>query len=166
YRDVVFTTLRETVFTSQIPDATDYTDGAGVNYELGTVFTSGVAGNIMAIRFWKSGNETGTHTGHIWTANGQLLASVTFANETASGWQQQALTTPQPIAANTQYVVSVNTGNTFYKAKNGELANPITNVDLSTVVGNNIFFGQPGQFPTNTWQHTNYYRDVVFTPIH
>src|SRR5262249_11385163 len=73
----------ETLFTTQTPVMANASDGASVNYELGTVFTSGVAGNITAIRFWKASNETGPHTGHVWTVNGQqLLASVTFTNET------------------------------------------------------------------------------------
>ena len=69
-----------------------------MNYELGTAFTSDITGQITAVRFWKASNETGTHTGRIWSSTGTLLASVVFANETASGWQQQALTTPLAIA--------------------------------------------------------------------
>src|SRR5207248_3341192 len=115
-------------------------------------------------RFWKAANESGTHTGHLWTAAGTLLATVTFANETNSGWQQQAFTSPVQISANTQYVVSVNTGNSFYVATNGGLASVITNMDLSSVVGNDGLYGSPGAFPKNTFQNSNYFRDVVFFP--
>ena len=165
FRDVVFTPLvNETIFTTQAPALTAASDGSTTNYELGTVFTSAVAGNIIAIRFWKSSSESGTHTGNVWSSTGQLLATATFANETASGWQQQALAAPLAIVANTQYVASVNTGNSFYVATNSGLASVITNLDLSTVVGNNGLFGSPGTFPANTYQNTNYFRDVVFTP--
>jgi hypothetical protein len=92
----------------------DWNDG--INYEQGTVFSSATAGNIMAIRFWKASNETGTHFGHLWTADGQLLATVAFENESASGWQQQNLPTPVAVDANSQYVVSVNTGDGYYVA--------------------------------------------------
>jgi hypothetical protein len=92
------------------------------------------------------------------------LASVTFSGETASGWQQQNLTTPLSILANTQYVVSVNTGNNYYVATSGGLASSVVNGDLSTVVGNNGVYGSPGQFPTNSYNHGNYFRDVVFAP--
>ena len=51
-------------------------DGAAVNYELGTIFRSSTAGQITSIRFWKDVNETGAHTGHIWSSTGTLLASV------------------------------------------------------------------------------------------
>ena len=104
----------ETIFTTQTPAVTGTSDGAAAVHELGTTFTSDVAGQITAIRFWKSSSETGTHTGHIWSATGTQLASVTFTNETASGWQQMSLPTPLAIAGNTSYVVSVNTGNSFY----------------------------------------------------
>jgi hypothetical protein len=65
-----------------------------------------VAGNITDIRFYKGTENTGTHVGHLWDSTGGLLATVTFANETATGWQQAALSTPVAITANTTYVVS------------------------------------------------------------
>jgi Domain of unknown function (DUF4082) len=152
----------QTIFTTQTPVLLNQSDGSAANYELGTVFTSSAAGNITAIRFWKASNETGVHTGNLWTASGQLLASVTFSNETASGWQQQDLSNPVPVTAGVQYVVSVNTGNTYYVDTVGGLASQITNGNLSSVVGSNGLFGPPGQFPTSTYQNSNYFRDVVF----
>ena len=154
----------QTLFTTQTPALVGQSDGAGVNYELGTLLQSNTAGQITAIRFWKDANETGTHTGHIWSSTGTLLASVTFANETASGWQQQALTTSLAIAANTTYVVSVNTGNTYYVTTNSGMASQVTNGNLSSVVGNNGVYGSTGTFPTNSWQNSNYFRDIVFVP--
>ena len=62
--------------------------------ELGVRFRSDLSGSITAIRFYKGPANTGTHTGHLWTNTGTLLASVTFAGETASGWQQVTLPTP------------------------------------------------------------------------
>jgi hypothetical protein len=157
-------TIGETLFTTQTPATPNDTDGPGINYELGTVFSSDISGSITAIRFWKSSNETGTHTGNLWTSTGQLLASVTFANETASGWQQQSLATPLTITANTQYVVSVNTANAFYADTQSGLASTVVNNDLVSVVGNNGLYGSPGVFPTNTFSNTNYFRDAVFVP--
>jgi uncharacterized protein (DUF58 family) len=154
----------ETLLTTQAPQLTNVSDGSSANYELGAKFTSAVAGHINAIRFWKSSRETGTHVGHIWTATGQLLASATFASETTSGWQQQSLASPLAVNANTVYVVTVNTGNTYYVVTDTGFASKIVDHDLSSVVGNNGVFGQPGKFPTSTWESSNYFRDVVFTP--
>jgi len=158
------TAQTQTLFTSQIPALLHQSDGANVNYELGTSFQSTVNGKIIAIRFWKAAGETGTHTGRLWSATGQLLASVTFVDETSSGWQQQALATSLAIAANTTYVVSVNTRNTFYVATGGGLASQVVSGNLLSVVGNNGLYGSPAQFPTNSWQNSNYFRDIAFVP--
>ena len=154
-----------TVLTTQVPALADASDG-GVSYELGMKFQSAVAGSITAVRHWKSPSETGSHVGRIWTATGTLLATVTFSNETASGWQQQALTTPLSIQPNTTYVVSVNV-NSYFPDTYDELATPIVNGNLSSIAdGNNGVHGaagSPGTFPTNSYRNSNYYRDIVFT---
>ncbi len=158
------TATAQTLFTSQTPVSVNQSDGASTNYELGTLLQSNTAGQITAVRFWKDSKETGTHTGHIWSSTGTLLATVTFAGETASGWQQQALTTPLTITANTTYVVSVNTGATYYVVTTSGLASQIVNANLSSVVGANGVYGATGAFPTNSYSASNYFRDVVFTP--
>lgn len=155
----------QSVFTTQIPAWTGITDGAGKNYELGMAFQSAVAGQITAIKFWKDAKETGTHTGHLWSSSGALLATVTFANETASGWQTQALTTPVNITANTTYITSVNTGNAYYVMTSAGLQTSVVNQNLSTIVGTNGRNGPVGKFPTfGAYQSGNYFRDVVFVP--
>jgi hypothetical protein len=160
FRDIVFSP-DPTLFTTQTPALPSVHVGP---YELGTKFTSNISGSITAIRFWKSSSETGQHIGRIWSASGQLLASVTFASETASGWQQQSLASPLAIAANTVYVVSVNSGsNAYYAATTTGLATQVINQNLSTVLGNNGVYGPVGQFPTNTYSQSNYFRDIVFS---
>jgi hypothetical protein len=157
------TSSSASIFTTQTPVSVNLSDGPTTNYELGTLFQSSIAGQITAIRFWKASNETGTHTGHIWSAGGTLLATAAFSGETASGWQQVSLSPPLSIATNMTYVVSVNTGATFYVATDNGLASSVVNGPLSTVVGNNGVYGSPGAFPTNTYLSSNYFRDVVLT---
>jgi hypothetical protein len=152
----------QTLFTTQVPAVTNVTDGQ--NEELGTVFTSITAGQITGIRFWKGSSEVGTHVGKIWSGTGQLLVSVTFTSETASGWQQQPLPTPLAIQANTPYVVSVNTSNTFFSFTHSGLATQVVNGDLRSVVGNNGVFGSTNQFPTGSFDNSNYFRDIMFVP--
>ena len=82
--------------------------------EVGTRFRSDINGYITGIRFYKAAANTGTHTGRLWTNTGALLATVTFTNETASGWQQMALPNAVPITANTTYVVSYHAPNGHY----------------------------------------------------
>jgi hypothetical protein len=152
------------IFTNQVPSISDFTDS--VPYELGVKFRSATEGEISAIRFWKAPSETGTHTGKIWTATGTLLASVTFTNETTSGWQQQALSTPINIQSNTTYVVSVNV-NAYYVATYDQLDSTIVNGEISSVAdgSNGVFNGTPGAFPSNSYRNTNYYRDINFTVV-
>ncbi|WP_416233384.1 N,N-dimethylformamidase beta subunit family domain-containing protein [Anabaena sp. UHCC 0399] len=154
----------QTVLTTQVPSIQNATDNS--SYELGMKFRSVQGGQITAIRFWKASNEAGTHIGKIWSATGTLLGSVTFNNETTSGWQQQLLATPVSIQSNTTYVVSVNI-NAYYVISYNELASPIVNGDLSSVAdGNNgVFNGTPGNFPTNSYQNSNYYRDINFVAV-
>ncbi|WP_392534621.1 N,N-dimethylformamidase beta subunit family domain-containing protein [Nostoc sp. C117] len=152
------------LFTNQVPSLPNITDS--IPYELGMKFRSAQGGQITTIRFWKAPSETGTHTGKIWTATGTLLASVTFSNETVSGWQEQALDIPLNIQADTTYVVSVNV-NAYYVATSNQLANAIINSDLSSVAdGNNgVFNVTPGVFPTSSYRNTNYFRDINFVAV-
>src|SRR6185503_11237717 len=74
--------------------------------ELGVKFQSDRAGYITGLRFYKGAGNNGTHVGSLWSSSGTLLGSVTFANETVTGWQQADFPTPIAIAANTVYVAS------------------------------------------------------------
>jgi hypothetical protein len=145
------TKSNESIFTTQVPASLHNTDGIRVDYELGVRFQSSASGQIKAIRFWKDSSENGIHTAHIWSGTGKLLASVTFTDETASGWQQQSLTVPLPIAANAEYLTSVNTGNTYYVATDNGLASQIVSSHLSSIIGGNGRFGPPGKYPTQTY---------------
>ena len=63
-------------------------------------------GVVTGVRFYKSPGNTGAHVGSLWNQNGVELASGTFTNESASGWQQLNFATPVAIAKNTPYTVS------------------------------------------------------------
>jgi hypothetical protein len=162
------TAQTQSLFTTQTPVVTNATDGSGSagDYELGMEFRSSKPGTIDAIRYYKAASETGTHTGRIWSAaTGQQLATVTFTNETGSGWQQQTLDTPLDIQANTTYIVSVN-ANTHYVATSNGLATTLTNGDLSAVAdgSNGVYNTTPGSLPIQSFNNANYFRDIVFTP--
>jgi Domain of unknown function (DUF4082) len=75
-------------------------------FELGVKFRADTAGAITGVRFYKSGANTGTHVGHLWSSTGTLLGTANFTSESASGWQQVNFTTPIQIAANTTYIAS------------------------------------------------------------
>jgi len=136
--------------------------------ELGVKFRSDVNGSITALRFYKSDRNTGTHVGSLWTATGTLLASVTFTNETASGWQEMALPTPVSITANTTYVVSYHTDIGFYSVTYPYFTSATNNPPLRALAdgqdgGNGLYVYGAHGFPTSTFQSANYWVDVVFS---
>src|SRR5215469_9054492 len=88
-------------YTPSTPSATD-----PASYELGMKFQSSISGWVAGVRFYKGSGNAGTHTGSLWSATGTLLATGTFTNETASGWQTMQFANPIAISANTTYVVS------------------------------------------------------------
>ena len=75
--------------------------------ELGVKFRSSQSGYISGIRFYKGASNTGVHVAHLWSATGTLLATATFTNETATGWQEVKFATSIAITANTTYVCVV-----------------------------------------------------------
>jgi subtilisin family serine protease len=137
--------------------------------ELGVKFRSDVAGSITGIRFYKAPGNTGAHTGSLWTSTGTLLATGTFTNETASGWQQMTFATPVPIAANTTYIASyhTNTGfsvDIFYFVSHGVDNAPLHALQHGIDGANGVFvYGPGGQFPINGSNGHNYWVDVMFT---
>ena len=136
--------------------------------EVGTRIRTTQAGYITALRFYKMPGQPGTHAGNLWSSNGVNLAAVTFTNETASGWQQQALSSPVAVASNTTIVVSYRVPNGGYAvtsqyfngkgATNGPLIAPQDGVGGK----NGLYQYDPWGFPTNTYNSENYWVDVVF----
>ena len=142
-------------------------DSAAV--ELGVKFRSEVAGEITGLRFYKGAGNTGTHTGHLWSAAGSLLAEATFTGETASGWQEVEFTAPVAIDADTTYVASYHAPNGGYAATNNFFAGqgadspPLHALADGDDGPNGVYrYGAAGVFPTDTFQASNYWVDVVF----
>jgi hypothetical protein len=135
--------------------------------ELGTRIRATTSGYVTALRFYKMPGQPATHVGNLWSSNGVSLASVTFTNETASGWQQQALPSPVAIASNNFFVVSYLVPNGGYAVVSQYFATKgVTNGPLiapqNGVQGVNGVYRYPSGFPTNTFNSENYWVDVVF----
>ena len=136
--------------------------------QLGVKFRANVDGAITGIRFYKGPQNTGAHVGKLWTATGQELATATFANETASGWQQVNFTSPVPIQANTTYVASYHAPNGRYSIDQNYFSQAHTNGPLTAPAssggnGNGVYrYGAATAFPNQTFRASNYWVDVVF----
>ncbi len=157
----------DTIFDFSSPGTGDSGDGSAA--ELGVQFTSSVQGWVTGIRFYKAAANTGTHVGHLWTAGGQLLASVTFANETASGWQTALFSNPVQINPGTTYVASYYAPNGHYSVTspgfNSAVTNPPLQAPANGSTANGVFsYGSLGTFPSSSYNASNYWVDVMFVP--
>ena len=97
--------------------ATDASDTSSV--ELGVQFQATQNGTISGIRFYKEPDNTGTHTGTLWTASGTELATGTFTNESTQGWEELDFSSPVTVTAGTTYVASYHTTTGHYAAHLG-----------------------------------------------
>jgi hypothetical protein len=138
---------------------------------LGMKFRSDAAAKITGLRFWKgSPNDNGSHIALLYTGSGQLLAQAAFTGETGSGWQTVTFASPVPIAANTTYIAACWTNSGYPASRYYFTSQGVTNGTLhalqSGVDGPNsvYWYGSTPQFPTNTWQDSNYWIDVVVNP--
>ena len=112
---------------SVVPGIQEVRDG--VPLTLGVRFSSTAAGTVTGVRFYKSAGNTGTHTGTLFTAAGEQLATVTFANESTSGWQTANFNQPVAMAANTEYIVA-------YKSTTGTYSATVNGFGSGLSVGN------------------------------
>jgi hypothetical protein len=140
--------------------ATDANDPSPNN--IGVEFRASSNGTISGIRFYKEPDDTGTHTGTLWTASGTQLATGTFTSEPTQGWAELDFSTPVPVTAGTTYVASYQTQTGHYAFTSGGLSSPVTNGPLTAVAGL-YTYGSSNTFPTSTYQNSNFWVDVVFT---
>jgi N,N-dimethylformamidase beta subunit-like, C-terminal/Domain of unknown function (DUF4082)/Bacterial Ig-like domain/Fibronectin type III domain/Bacterial Ig domain len=142
--------------------AVDANDTSAVN--LGLKFQASSSGFINAVRFYKESDNTGTHIGSLWSSTGTLLASGTFSNETASGWQELDLSTPVAVTAGTTYVASYHTNAGHYAQTSNGLASAVTNGPLTALASGGVYaYGSGNAFPSSTYQASNYWVDVVYS---
>ena len=154
-------------FTTPAISATS--DSSAVN--LGTKVRFDQKGQISGVRFFKGPGNTGTHTGSLYSSTGTRLATGTFTNETASGWQTLTFSSPINVNPSTTYVVSYFAPNGHYSASPGYFGNNTASyLQLHAIAdgvdgGNGVYgYGSTGAFPSNTYNANNYWVDVLWSP--
>ena len=141
--------------------ATDASDTSSV--ELGVQFQATQNGTISGIRFYKEPDNTGTHTGTLWTASGTQLATGTFTNESTQGWEELDFSSPVSVTAGTTYVASYHTTAGHFADTSGGLSSAVTNGPLTALANGGVFaYGSSTTFPSGTFNGSNYWVDVVF----
>lgn len=152
---------------SMTPVKPDSADAHAV--DVGMKFQPSQSGEITGIQFYKSAANTGTHVGSLWTSTGTLLGSVTFTNETTSGWQEANFTQPIPVSAGTTYVVSYyapsghySVDANYFATQNAGIA-PIQGLSTTASGGNGVYkYASATAFPTTAYQASNYWVDAIF----
>lgn len=153
----------ETIWGSAAPAPAVVDSDTGA-VELGTRFTAVGDGSATGIRFYKTAENKGTHTGSLWSSTGDLLARATFSGESSSGWQTASLSAPVKLSAGTTYVVSYYSPFGRYTAtewfsgasKSPSLSVPSSNVGVYS-------YGSKSSFPSSTWHASQYWVDLTFS---
>ncbi len=142
---------------STLPSSLNAADKNSV--ELGLEFQPAINGYITSIRFYKPANSNGPNVGNLWTANGTLLATASFSNETASGWQQANFAQPVAVQAGQTYVASYLAPKGDYADTTNFFATPFTNGPLTALTG--VYrYSSSNVFPSTT-SSSNYWVDAV-----
>jgi Domain of unknown function (DUF4082) len=158
------------LFTGQTPAETASSDTKAVT--LGVKFWSTQAGTVSGIRFYRGAASSGGYTVRLYTASGSVLGQATLPNDTCTlpCWEEADFASPIPIAANTTYIAAYYTPVGRYAETNYGLTNSVMNGPLiasasSQVGGNGVYrYGSSIRFPQYTYEATNYYVDIIFTP--
>ena len=151
-----------------VPSSPRSNDGQGI--ALGMKFQVAENGFINGVRYYKGPNTTGTRTGYLWTATGTMLASVTFTNETASGWQQALFSSPVAVTPGVTYVASYYSPSGYFAATGSYFAQAKVNGPLRGLANgedgpNGLYrYSATPVFPNNGYNSSNYWVDVLFTP--
>jgi hypothetical protein len=140
-------------------------------YELGVKFRTLIAGKVTGVRFYKGPKNTGTHTGSLWTSTGTRLATATFTGETATGWQSVFFPTPVSISPGVTYIASYHTptggfahdGGYFASNFGGQYNEPLVALASGVDGGNGVYSSGASAFPSQTYNVTNYWVDVIFS---
>ena len=162
----------DTIFQPQaVPGSIDFGDGNAT--EVGVKFKVAADAYIAGVRFYKAPLNAGTHLGRIWDSSGNLLGTVTFVSESASGWQQAFFSTPIAVTANTVYTASYFAPAGHYAADVGYFLNSgVSNPPLQALANgaqgaNGVYVASAtGGFPSLSFNSnaTNYWVDVIDTP--
>ena len=112
--------------------------------------------------------NTGTHVGHLWSADRDAAGDRDLHRRDGAGWQQVAFASPVAITANTTYVASYVAPERPLRRRRGYFAAPgltarrCTRWPTARTVPTVSTRGASG-FPTSDFTATNYWVDVIFS---
>ncbi len=156
------------LFGAMTPVSQATADSSAVT--LGTKVVPAADGFITGVRFYKGTGNTGTHTGTLYSASGTVLATGTFSNETATGWQMLNFSDAVPVTAGATYIAAYYAPNGHYAADPWFfVSHGFSSGKLSAPGGQNTpngVYAGGNRFPDQSFRNTNYYVDAVYnSPI-
>lgn len=164
--------LNVTASTAVSATPVNQTDNDPNAVELGVRFRADLDGFITGVRFWKGPQNTGTHTGNLWTNSGSRMATAVFTGESATGWQQVTFSSPVAVTAGTTYVASYHTTSGMYPGDNNYFASAgVDRAPLHALANgvdglNGLYaYSSTSVFPSSSWQSSNYWVDVAFSTV-
>ena len=110
----------------------------------------------------------GFDSGHLWSKSGSLLGTVTFTNESSSGWQQADFAKPVAIQSEYDLYRFFYAPVGFYSSDNNFFSSAVNSTPLRGLQDgadgpNGVYrYGASG-FPNQSWKASNYWVDVVFS---
>ena len=153
-----------TIFGNALPSTPVDSDTNAVT--LGVKFSSTQAGTIAGIRFYRGHKASSNgYTVKLFSNSGSLLASARTTKDTCTVpcWEQVNFASAISLAANTTYTAGYYTTNGQYADDQYYLVNSVTSGPLTVPANGGVYTYSTG-FPNQTWNASNYYVDVSFTP--
>lgn len=144
--------------------------GGGQTVTLGVKFWSSQPGTVSAIRFYRAGASSSGYVGRLYSASGTVLGSATLKKDSCSVpcWEVANFASPIAISANTTYIAAYYSPIGKGAGDPKELTNGVTDGPLtapaSSAVGGNGVYNSNNGFPKSSYEASNYYVDVLFTP--
>lgn len=154
------------LFVGENPAVASSTDTSAI--EVGVRFKPQDDGYITGVTFFKGPENTGQHTGSLWSPSGTRLATGTFTGETESGWQTLQFPTPVAVSAGTGYIASYHAPNGGYATTaqyfwgRDAIGYPLIAAQTSASAPNGLFATGTSRFPTSTFKGANYWVSPVF----
>ena len=115
--------------------------------ELGARLSTSQAGWVKTVKYFKYAGDDSSHSAHIWSADGTLLASQDFVDQSSSGWQSVVLDAPVFIEANQTFTISVYS-NSF---KWGDRYRTEYDLGPLTFIGSKFAFGGAPSYPSGAY---------------
>ena len=154
----------ETIWGTRTTTRFNYDNRA---WELGTIFTPTVNGQVTRARVYGATNESGAHSVRLWrNSDGALLSGPHTFTYSGQGWQTFTFPSPIDLTANQSYTISVSTGgdtSKWYASIPADLTSGGSNGNhLAYPANAGVYTEVLGTRPIKIFNGENYLRDIMF----